>query len=324
MTSILVPQASTETRATRVMGRDSLRVILSFDIEEHHRIEAAANLSLNDTQKEHYRLRLPPSTRWILNRLEEARIRATFFILGEIALSHPALVKEISRAGHEIGSHGWDHKRVLAMTPAEFREDVRKSKDVLEQVTGQSVFGYRAPTFSITHKTSWALDILADLGILYDSSIYPVRHDRYGVPGAPRGPFWAKGSSRGILEIPPVTLRIIGLNTPMGGGGYFRLFPLWFTRWALRQTQNQCSPPVAMLYFHPWEFDPGQACLPLKWLSRWRTYVGIGRSQDRFTALVQHYQFERALDVARHLLSDSSPLQTRNFEYQAEAIQPGH
>ena len=200
-----------------------------------------------------------------------------------------------------MASHGWDHQRVVNFTPETFREDVRRSKDVLEQITGQAVMGYRAPTFSIVRQTAWALDVLAELEMAYDSSIYPVRHDRYGVPSAPRAPFMAGGENRDILEMPPATLRLLKLNLPMGGGGYFRLFPLYFIEWAIHQAEKMCFPPVAMLYFHPWEFDLEQKRLPLRWLSRLRTYVGIHRSRDRLITLLSRHRFVRAIDAARQL-----------------------
>src|SRR5262249_3702607 len=155
------------------------------------------------------------------------------------------------------------HQPIQALSPAEFRRDVRQSKDALEQLTGAVVVGYRAPTFSIVRATAWAIDILAEVGMAYDSSIYPVRHDRYGIPHAPRAPFLARGGAPALLGLPPATLRWLGLNVPVGGGGYFRLLPLLCLNRALRQIQRKCSPAVAMLYFHPWEFDPEQARLPL-------------------------------------------------------------
>ncbi|MCI0682565.1 MAG: DUF3473 domain-containing protein [Gemmataceae bacterium] len=284
------------------------QVILSFDVEEHYRIEAAAKLSIPAEVKRAYADRLEPTTKWLLDELEERRIKATFFVVGEIARNQPALVRAIHDAGHEIASHGWDHRRVLDMTPAEFRKDIEKSKDALEQATGAEVAGYRAPTFSITRKNAWALDVLVESGMTYDSSIYPVRHDRYGVPSAPRSPFRALGEQHTILEFPPATLRILGMKAPMGGGGYFRLFPLCFTEWALRQTARACRPAVATLYFHPWEFDPEQARLPLKWLSRFRTYVGLRRSSQRLRALLVRGRFARAIDVARHLGAHALPV----------------
>ncbi|HWG42132.1 MAG TPA: XrtA system polysaccharide deacetylase [Gemmataceae bacterium] len=277
------------------------RVILSFDVEEHYRIEAAKDVPTADALKDHYSERLDISTRWLLDKLAETGHKATFFIVGQIAHHNPALVRAIHRDGHEVASHGWDHSRVHHFTPATFREDLRRGKDALEQVTGQAVVGYRAPTFSIMRQTAWALDVLSEADMIYDSSIYPVRHDRYGVPAAPRGPFLARGFRRTLLELPPATLRVLGVNTPMGGGGYFRLFPLLLTQWALRQTAGDCGSPVATLYFHPWEFDPDQARLPLGRLSRFRTYVGIRRTRGRLAALLTRYRFSRAVDVAKQL-----------------------
>jgi polysaccharide deacetylase family protein (PEP-CTERM system associated) len=279
----------------------SPRIVLSFDVEEHYRIEAAAGLGISPAQKAHYAERLGPSTHWLLEQLARYKVRATFFVVGEIARHNAALVRAIHRAGHEVASHGWDHQRILVMTPAAFRQDIRQSKQALEDVTGEPVRGYRAPTFSLMRQTAWAIDVLAEEGMVYDSSIYPVRHDRYGVPAAPRAPFMARGEQHSILELPPATLRLFGMNTPMGGGGYFRLFPLFMTRWALRQARSSCSPPVAMLYFHPWEFDPTQDRLALGRLSKFRTYVGITRSQSRLVSLLERYEFARAIDVAKEL-----------------------
>jgi polysaccharide deacetylase family protein (PEP-CTERM system associated) len=276
-------------------------IVLSFDVEEHDRIEAAAGLTVSPGLKGHYRDRLGESTRWLLDSLAAAEVRATFFIVGQVAEYDPGLVRSISAAGHEVASHGWDHRRVLAMTPDEFREDVRSSKDALEQVTGVAVVGYRAPTFSVVGRTAWAIDVLVESGMDYDSSIYPVRHDRYGVPDAPRAPFWAVGERSTILELPPATLRVARANVPMGGGGYFRLFPLWLTERALRQTATDCRPPVATLYFHPWEFDPDQARLPLRGLNRFRTYVGLSRTRGRLMRLLARHRFTRAADMAAEL-----------------------
>jgi polysaccharide deacetylase family protein (PEP-CTERM system associated) len=278
-----------------------MQIVLSFDVEEHYRIEAASGLSFDSGLKSHYRERLDISTRWLLELLGQSGVHSTFFIVGEIARQNPALVRDIARAGHEIGSHGWDHRRIHHFTPETFREDVHRSKEVLQEVSGQAVFGYRAPTFSIMGQTAWALDVLAGLGMTYDSSIYPVRHDRYGVPAAPRGPFLARGEWHSILELPPATLRFLGMNLPMGGGGYFRLFPLFLMEQAIRQIAHDCKPPVIMLYFHPWEFDPKQRRLPLGRIGSFRTYVGIGRTRDRLARLLAKYRFTRAIDLAKRL-----------------------
>jgi polysaccharide deacetylase family protein (PEP-CTERM system associated) len=278
-----------------------MQVVLSFDVEEHDRIEAAAGLDVHPELKGHYRERVGESTRWLLDELARAEVLATFFIVGEIAEHDPGLVRAIAAGGHEVASHGWDHRRVLSMSPSSFREDLRRSKDALEAVTGEAVVGYRAPTFSVMRQTAWAIDVLTELGMVYDSSIYPVRHDRYGVPGAPRGPFRARGECDEILELPPATLRVGGITLPMGGGGYFRLFPLRLTNWAIRQTAATSRPPLAVLYFHPWEFDPNQIRLPLGHVSRFRTYVGLNRTRGRLTRLLGRYEFSRAVDAAEDL-----------------------
>jgi polysaccharide deacetylase family protein (PEP-CTERM system associated) len=217
-------------------------------------------------------------------------------------------VKAIHAGGHEIASHSWDHRRVHRHSRASFREDVRTSKDALEQLIGEPVRGFRAPTFSVMHQTGWAVDILADLELAYDSSIYPVRHDRYGVPAAPRGPFRVHGRERSILEIPPATLRLGWTNLPVGGGGYFRLLPLSLMRWSLRQVERGPRPAVAMLYFHPWEFDPDQERLPLPLVNRVRTYVGVQRSQRRLQTFLRGRAFHRADRVVEQLLQEAPEL----------------
>jgi polysaccharide deacetylase family protein (PEP-CTERM system associated) len=290
---------------------DGCQVVLSFDVEEHDRIEAAAGLSIGPALKERYRARLGPPTFWLLDELGRRNIRAMFFIVGQIAEHTPSLVRAIHRAGHEVASHSWSHRRVHDLTPESFQEDIRCGKDALEQVTGEAVVGYRAPTFSVVRRTAWAIDVLSESGMLYDSSIYPVRHDRYGIPQAPRRPFLARGTGcTTLLEFPPATLGLGSVNVPAGGGGYFRLLPLVLIRRALGQLLRDGRPPVAMLYFHPWEFDPEQPRLPLRPTSRWRTYVGLGRSRDRFRRLIVGYQFTRAVDAARSLEGRRHPLPT--------------
>ena len=279
----------------------AFKTILSFDVEEHYRIEAAKGVPLATGMEEHCRERLDASTNWLLDLLTANGTHATFFIVGEIARHNPALIRRIAREGHEVASHGWDHRRVHHFTPATFAEDVARSKKTLEDVTGEAVVGYRAPTFSIMRETAWAIDVLAEAGMTYDSSIYPVHHDRYGVPAAPRTPFLARGQQHTLLELPPATLRLLRINFPMGGGGYFRLFPQWVTEWAIRQTERHCSPAVATLYFHPWEFDCEQQHLSLGRLASFRTYVGTGRSQGRLASLLGRYQFSRAIDVVHEM-----------------------
>lgn len=282
--------------------------ILSFDIEEHHRIEAAYGLEIPPLRRAEYAQRMEASTRKILDRLASFQARATFFIVGEIAETHPKLVRDIADAGHEIGSHSHDHRRVNRFTPDTFAQDLRISKDRLEQASGQSVVGFRAPTFSVTRATAWAIDVLSEVGFVYDSSIFPVRHDRYGIPDAPRAPFLAVGTEREILELPPATWRIAGQNLPVAGGGYFRLFPPFIMRRGLAQLSKRTTPAVGMLYFHPWEFDPGQPKMPLGRLSKWRTYVGVDKSFNRLERLLERYTFRRAIDVVDDLLKSTESL----------------
>jgi polysaccharide deacetylase family protein (PEP-CTERM system associated) len=250
------------------------------------------------------------ATRRLLDQLAAAGVKATFYVVGEIARSHPQLVRDIATAGHEVGSHSWDHRRVHRFTPAGFREDLRRGKDALEQVIGGPVYGFRAPTFSVVRRTGWAVDVLAECGFEYDSSIFPVRHDRYGIPDAPRSPFIALGRERAILELPPLTYRMLGINLPVAGGGYFRLFPLAVMRAGLRQADRtgRTGPAVAMLYFHPWEFDPDQPRLPLGRLARWRTYVGMRHTTARLRSLLAGYPFVRAIDAARAIRASGAEL----------------
>lgn len=271
-------------------------VILSFDVEEHDRIEANAAHPFDPAARAHYAQRMDCTTRHLLDELAAADVRATFFIVGEIARTHPDLVRTIHAAGHEVAAHGYDHRRVHRFTPEGFRQDIRWCCDALAAVTGEPVLGYRAPTFSIVRQTAWAVDVLAEEGICYDSSIFPVRHDRYGVPRAPRRPFLVRGERHQLIELPPATWRVMGVNLPVGGGGYFRLFPLAVLERGIRQLQRHYQCP-AMLYFHPWEFDRDQRKLPIKRISRWRTYVGINRSLVRLRRLLRRHKFVRAVDV---------------------------
>jgi polysaccharide deacetylase family protein (PEP-CTERM system associated) len=282
--------------------------IASFDVEEHHRIEAAAGLTVPAELKAEYANRMEATTRRLLDRLAAAGMKATFYVVGEIARTHPALVRSIHDAGHEVGSHSYDHRRVHRFTPDEFRADLLASKDALEQATGHPVYGFRAPTFSVVRQTGWAIDVLAECGFEYDTSVFPVRHDRYGIPDAPRGPFVAVGRERELLELPPATYRVLGLNLPVAGGGYFRLFPPAVMRAGLSQMARSASPAVGMLYFHPWEFDADQPRLPLGRLSRWRTYVGVGKSTARLERLLAAYPFRRAIDVVREIKSSGVEL----------------
>ena len=298
-------------------GSSPAPVVLSFDVEEHHRIEAAVGLEVDPGLRGEYRQRMNRVTEWILKLLAERKILATFFIVGQIAETNARLVRTIHEAGHEVASHGWDHRRINLLNPQSFKEDLRMSKEALEQASGAAVLGYRAPTFSLVRQTAWALDVLGEMGLLYDSSIYPVRHDRYGIPDAPRGLFMAQGARHEILEIPPATLSVRGVNVPVGGGGYFRLLPFPLMKLALLRSRRNPNCGATMLYFHPWEFDPGQPRLPLRGLNRFRTYVGIRRTRDRLSKLLAGFSFVRAVDLARHLHASREYLPRFRLEPQA-------
>jgi polysaccharide deacetylase family protein (PEP-CTERM system associated) len=272
----------------------------TFDIEPHDRIEAAADLDCPPELRADYARRMEVCTRWLLDVLAECDCRSTFFVVGEVAVTHPQLVRDIVAAGHEVACHSWDHQRIHRFTPEAFRDDLRKAIDALEQAAQAHVIGFRAPTFSMTRETGWAIDVLADEGIRYDSSVFPIRHDRYGVPDAPRFPYRIHGRHRELLEFPPATLGLGPINLPAAGGGYFRLFPPAVMRGAVAQTDRSPSG-AAVLYFHPWEFDPGQPKLPVSRAGRFRTYVGISRARARFRRLLARYGSQPLIECVHAL-----------------------
>lgn len=234
---------------------------------------------------------------------EDYRCRATFFVLGWVAERDPGLVREIIEAGHEVACHSYSHRRVSTLTPAEFREDLRRARRVIEDAAGVRILGYRAPSFSIGRKNAWALEILCEEGFLYDSSIFPIRHDLYGFPGAPRFPHRLRfHSNQTLFEIPMSTVRIGRMMCPTGGGGYLRLLPMQYTRWAIRQIHEKERQPF-VLYFHPWELDPQQPRIAGTWKSRFRHYVGLGRMENRLRELLEHGHFQPFRDFVSRLPS---------------------
>jgi polysaccharide deacetylase family protein (PEP-CTERM system associated) len=240
-------------------------------------------------------LRVETGTRRCLDLLDRHGVKATFFVLGWIAERHPALVKRIVAEGHELASHGYDHTRIHRFTPEQFRADVVRTKGILEDIGGVQVRGYRAPSYSINGRNLWALDVLQETGHVYSSSIYPIRHDLYGMPEAPRFPFRFRPD--GILEIPVTTVSLVGRNFPCGGGGYFRLMPYPAFRWALRRV-NEADRHAGLFYFHPWEVDPGQPRVqgaPLK--SRFRHYLNLDAMHDRLGRLIDDFRWGRMDEV---------------------------
>lgn len=248
---------------------------MTIDVEDYFQVEAfASTIDRNDWDR--LPRRVERNTQRLLDIMAEAEAQATFFVLGWVAQRHPGLVQRIVADGHELASHGSDHRRIDSQSPEAFRADVRRSKRVLEDTGGVLVRGYRAPTFSISPKCSWAHAILLEEGYKYSSSIYPVKHDLYGCPGAPRTAF---APLPGLVEVPLSTVRVLGLDVPASGGGYFRLFPYPLTRWLLAQA-NRANRTPAVFYVHPWEIDPEQPRQHrAPFLSRSRHYLNLGLTE---------------------------------------------
>lgn len=267
---------------------------LTIDVEEHFQVHAFETV-IGRSDWDRYPSRVVANTRRILRLLAEYDVYATFFVLGWIADRYPDLVGEIAANGHEIATHGYWHELIYRQTPDEFADDLCNSLEAIGRAAGGlRLVGYRAPAFSITRKSLWALAILRDFGLRYDSSIFPLAaHDRYGIGNANR---FANRIDGGIWEFPVSTVRLAKQNWPVAGGGYFRLFPLGITRHAIRHLNSQKNP--AVVYLHPWEFDPQQPRIrgaPL--LSRFRHYVNIAKTESRLRALLKEFKFAPVRDV---------------------------
>jgi polysaccharide deacetylase family protein (PEP-CTERM system associated) len=244
--------------------------------------------------------RVCANTERLLAIFEARRVRATFFILGCVGERFPHLVRQIASHGHEIASHGYAHRLVYDQTPSAFREDVRRAKALLEAIAGVPVLGFRAPSYSITPRSLWALDILIEEGHAYDTSIFPIRHDRYGIPLSPRHPYVVHRTSGSLLEVPASTMRVGPLNLPVAGGGYFRILPYEWTRRGIMR-MNRLEGRAAIFYMHPWEIDPDQPRLRAGLLGRFRHYRNLAKTEERLQRLLTDFAFGRVKDV----LSDS-------------------
>ncbi len=269
----------------------AIRNAMSIDVEDYFQVSAfAAHIRREDWDS--LPCRVERNVDMILGLLDDADARATFFTLGWIAERHPQVVRRIVDSGHELASHGYGHQRASDLTPAAFRDDVTRAKRILEDLGGVAVRGYRAPSFSINRSNWWAVAELEDAGYEYSSSIYPVRHDHYGMPDAPRFPHRPNGGS-GILELPPTTLPLFGRNLPAAGGGWFRLLPYEVSRWMLRRVHAQDQVPC-MFYFHPWEVDPDQPRqVGLSARTRFRHYVNLQRTAGRLRKLLNDFEWDR-------------------------------
>ncbi|MBF0212192.1 MAG: DUF3473 domain-containing protein [Magnetococcales bacterium] len=265
---------------------------LTVDVEEAFQV-AAFEPYVAREDWERFPARLEANTRRILDLLARHEARATFFVLAWVARRHPGLIRDIVGAGHELASHGMEHIRVTRQSPEAFFADARESRLILEEIAGVAVRGYRASTYSIGRENVWAFGKLAEAGYEYSSSVYPIRHDLYGWPEAPRDPFWPSGKiGEGVVEIPVATLEWRGRRYPCGGGGFFRLYPYWFSRWAWRRLNEQ-DGKSGVFYFHPWELDPEQPRLTgLGWKSRFRHYLNLHRMEARIGALLGDFRWE--------------------------------
>ncbi len=286
----------------------SITNYLTIDVEDYFHVSAFEKISPPATWAGR-ESRVGRNTDRVLALLDASSVKATFFVLGWVAEKFPQITKKIAVQGHEIASHGYLHQRVALQDRQTYRQDIRRSKSLLEDQTGEQVLGYRAPSYSITRQTDWAFDELLEAGFQYDSSIFPMQHDFYGIPDWPRfsgyavkeGNHWIArekptAEKPSIREVPITTLRLRGRNFPIAGGGYFRLFPYAVTRWGLQQINHKEQQPF-VFYLHPWEFDPDQPRMTgCSAKSRFRHYLNLRRTETRFKRLLQGFKFGRIRD----------------------------
>lgn len=268
---------------------------LTIDVEDYYQVSAFQSAIRFEDWPRHAS-RIERNTRRVLDIMDEYRAKATFFVLGWEAERRPQLVREIAKRGHEVGSHGYRHRLVYSMTPHECRDDIRRSKLLLEDITGTPVLGFRAASYSIVANSTWCLDILIDLGFRYDSSIFPIHHDRYGIPVATRIPHVIQRKVGRIVEFPLSTVRYLGVNWPVAGGAYLRVLPGWAIRAGIRRI-NEIEYQPAIVYLHPWELDPDQPRLHGSLGSRLRHYTNLRTTESKLRRLLEEFSFGAARDV---------------------------
>jgi polysaccharide deacetylase family protein (PEP-CTERM system associated) len=279
---------------------EPIKNAMTVDVEDYFHV-AALSKSIDRSEWNDMEYRAEANTQRLLDLFDETNIKATFFVLGWVARRSPELIREIHRRGHEVASHGMSHKLVFNQTPEEFASETLEAKALLEDIIGSRVRGYRASTYSITRRSLWALDILHDVGFDYDSSIFPISHDVYGIADAAVEPshlLTPKGAS--IVEFPMSTAPMFGLKLPVSGGGYFRLLPYWLTRAGLSKLNVQLERPF-IFYLHPWEIDPQQPRIKTSALSRFRHYTNLDRCESRLRRLIQDFAFTTVEDVLSNL-----------------------
>jgi polysaccharide deacetylase family protein (PEP-CTERM system associated) len=268
---------------------------MSVDVEDYFQVSAFERV-VSRAGWDALESRVAPNTERVLELFDRANVRATFFVLGWIAERFPALVRRIADAGHEVASHGYHHQLLYMLTPKQFREDVHAAKHSLEQTTGSAVIGYRAPSYSIIKSSLWALDVLIEEGYVYDASIFPIHHDRYGIPDAARHSHVIPLRAGNLVEVPASTVRVGRVNLPIAGGGYFRLLPYAWTRWGIRRVNRLERQPV-VFYFHPWEIDPDQPRIAVGRTTRLRHYTGLHRTAGRVAQLLRDFRFDTIASV---------------------------
>jgi len=278
---------------------------MTVDVEDYFHVSVFDGV-VPRTRWETLESRVERNTDRLLQIFSDVDVKATFFVLGWVAERHPALVRRIAAQGHEVASHGFAHRLVYDMTPSMFREDIRRSKRALEDAAGVAVQGYRAPSYSVTPRSLWALDVLIEEGFRYDSSIFPIHHDRYGIPVSSRHPYRLDRPAGSIVEVPGSTVRWGLFNFPVAGGGYFRILPYAWTRWGIARL-NQSEERPAIFYLHPWEIDPDQPRLSAGLLSRFRHYRNLGETEARLKQLLADFQFAPMHAVLRDVLAPSAP-----------------
>jgi polysaccharide deacetylase family protein (PEP-CTERM system associated) len=264
---------------------------MTVDVEDYFHV-AAFNKVINPDEWEKWPCRVEANTHKLLQLFADANIKITFFILGWVAERYPELVKTIQAQGHEIASHGYSHQLIYKQDPAVFRAETAKSKQILEDLAQVQIIGYRAASYSITRKSLWALDILAELGFTWDSSIFPTRHDNYGIPGSPEEPYKIITTNGSVLtEFPLTTAKVFGQSVPAAGGGYFRQYPYALSRWLFERASNN-QTKAQIFYLHPWEIDPDQPRVPnASWFSNFRHYTNLSRCLPRLERMIDDFQF---------------------------------
>lgn len=277
-----------------------MRPINAFtvDVEDYFHVAALSSAITRESWPTH-ESRVERNTERLLALLADRGVRGTFFVLGWVAERTPGLVRRIAASGHEIACHGFSHQLIYQQAREEFREETVRAKRLLEDLIGEAVLGYRAASFSVTRDSLWALDTLIDAGFLYDSSIFPIRHDRYGLPGAaPEPNRLSAPSGRTLVEFPMSAARFLGVQVPVSGGGYFRLLPFWVTKAGLKQINERRGLPFTF-YLHPWELDPGQPRFKVSALSRFRHYTNLARCEGRLRRLLGEFEFTSMREALR-------------------------